>query len=174
MGIPFPHVSADVYPGLRTEDGSQDFIIHCPYTGARVEKMRGEFSLCQQLFNSWVISSSLASCSNHRHTHTEKKEITREVYTNVPFPRNLLHDSIVRLDVWITTLICVFSANLNLNVWGSLRSTYALISHNIRTESIYIAPHQYKAISGLFTCRAGVDHAPLTSTRPTEAHYQLC
>lgn len=38
MGIPFPHVSADVYPGLRTEDGSQDFIIHCPYTGARVEK----------------------------------------------------------------------------------------------------------------------------------------
>lgn len=119
MGIPFPHVSADVYPGLRTEDGSQDFIIHCLYIGARAEKKRGEFSLCQQLFNSWVISSSLASCSSHRHTHTHgKKEITREVYTNVPFPWNLLHDSIVRLNVWIPTLICVFSANLNLNVRG--------------------------------------------------------
>lgn len=38
MGIPFPHVSANVYWGLGTEDGSQDFIIHDPYIGARVKK----------------------------------------------------------------------------------------------------------------------------------------
>lgn len=54
MGIPFPHVSADVYPGPRTEDGSQDFIIHCPHAGARVEKKNKE-KKCRILFVSTVV-----------------------------------------------------------------------------------------------------------------------
>lgn len=38
-GIPFPHVSSNVYQGLRTEDGSQNFIIQCPYSGEMVKKI---------------------------------------------------------------------------------------------------------------------------------------
>lgn len=38
VGIPFARVSAHVYPGLKTEGGSQRFMIHWPYSKARAGK----------------------------------------------------------------------------------------------------------------------------------------